>query len=87
MAQLIAISSNPITYNGPYFDVGLLFPWRIGPLGETIQYLHTACMQYYAPSGEQPGSWNYTRSVANCILNNLSEHEKAHASTHQYFLT
>ncbi|CAF9933503.1 MAG: hypothetical protein HETSPECPRED_008669 [Heterodermia speciosa] len=87
MAQLIAISSNPIAYNGPYFDVRALFNGPIGPLGKTIQYLRTACMQYYAPSGEQPGSWNYTRSVADCIFNNLSEHEKAEASTHQYFLT
>ena len=87
MAQLIAIPSNPIAYNGPYFDVRALFNRPIGPLGKTIQYLRIACMQYYAPAGEQPGSWNYTRSVADCIFNNLSEHEKAEASTHQYFLT
>ena len=87
MARLIANSSNPIAYNGPYFDVRPMFNRPIGPLGKTIQYLRTACMQYYAPSGEQPGSWNYTRSVANCILNNLSEREKAAASTHQYFLS
>ena len=87
MAQLVASPNNPIAYNGPYFDVRTMFNRPIGPLGKTIQYLRTACMQYYAPSGEQPGSWNYTHIVANCILNNLSEHEKAGASTHQYFLT
>ena len=87
MAQLIATPSNPSAYDGPYFDVRPIINRPIGPLGKTIQILRTACMQYYAPPGEQLGSWNYTHIVPNCILNNLSQREKVGASTHQYFLT